>query len=257
MTTNKRRRGGTSRDTMLVAAVPDIHVPFHDDYVCRMVGDFLREIHPDALVFLGDYLDFYGLSNFKKDPDRIGRLQEEIDEGWDLLDDMTYKLTRDRHYTMGNHCDRLRRYLWENAPELSNLDALTFDNLLRLKDNHFEVYDYGETVSFGDVNFAHGHRVSKHSGRTAQFHIEEYGTSVVVGHSHRQGVYKLRNLGQDITAIEAGHLTNSDPEYKKQPVPNWQKGLCLIWIDDETGEFWHDLISIKNQRFSYNGSIYK
>lgn len=254
--TRKRRQGGTTRDAHLVAMVPDIHVPFHDETACAAARDFLTSVHPDSLVLLGDMFDFYSVSAFSKDPDRVTSLQEELDVGQKVLSDLCYGMTTDRHYTMGNHCHRLQTYLKNKAPALSKLRSLEFDRLTGLKDAGFETYPYGNLIQFGNLHATHGSWVSQFSGVTARFHMERLGVPVVHGHTHRLGAYWRSTAAGTMSSYEAGHLALPQQEYTLTPT-NWQQGLALAWIDEDEGDYWVDLVEIRDGKIFWGGTKYE
>ena len=74
----------------------------------------------------------------------------------------------------------------------------------------------------------HGSRVSKHSGQSARMALESdmHQRSVLIGHSHRQGVYMARGPRLLVGGWEVGCLCDLNPEYMRHP--NWQQGLAFV-----------------------------
>jgi 3',5'-cyclic AMP phosphodiesterase CpdA len=110
------------------AIIGDLHVPFHDEQALGSALSYIRELKPDRLVLNGDIPDFYAISRFSRDPSRRDKLQDEIDETNDILDtiDSVLKPGCEKHWVVGNHEDRLRRFLWDN-PEIASLRDLSLE----------------------------------------------------------------------------------------------------------------------------------
>jgi len=249
-----RKRSQVKRDGLMTLVVPDAHTPNHDEHALGLVRDFAQDYHPDVLVILGDWFDCYQVSNFTNKPDRISTLQREIDDGVEALETLVKGLTRDRVFIFGNHEARWHRYLEKQAPELQGLRALELERLFNLNKLYFDTVPYGDVHEVHDMGFTHGSRVSKHSGRTAQFHMDDYNQSLCMGHSHRQGVYKRTHYGETLRAYEMGHLTEGNPEYKNKP-ENWQQGFGVVWTDEETNRSWVEQIEIQDGDFMYHGNL--
>src|SRR5690606_22416886 len=113
----------------------------------------------------------------------------------------------------GNHDERTHVYMEKYAPALARTDMLDFDQLLgceRLRiDRLPEFYD----VAQGRVT-THGHRggirLNQNAGMTALNGAKRVGKSVVMGHTHRQGICSyttgLGGKAQTITGVEVGNL---------------------------------------------------
>lgn len=220
-----------------IAFPTDIHAPFHDpkaiNLACRIISDY----KPDIILNGGDGVDFYTISSFSKDPDRVNfGLQNEIDAFRAVQRQLNNAYSRaDRYLLIGNHEDRLRRYIWEN-PELSTLDALKLENLLGLDSLNVEVID---ELAVGNTKFTHGDIVRKHSAYTAKGTMlrEGYLYNVIFGHTHRMGRhFKTRGDGSVVFGVEAGCLCDPEQADYVNGEPNWQRGLVLVNIVDGVPE---------------------
>lgn len=113
--------------------ISDIHYPYQDDKAVKCVLHFIQNNDIDTIILNGDILDFYDVSSFDKEPDRINSLQREIN-----ITARLFKKLRDIKpkarivFIKGNHENRLERYL-KKHPELYSLDVLKLPNLLNLK----------------------------------------------------------------------------------------------------------------------------
>lgn len=104
--------------------ISDIHFPYQDDKALKAVYKFLEQHPVDTIILNGDILDFYDVSSFDKDPDRINSLQKEID-----LAQKFFKKLRDLSpnsrivFVKGNHCldkrtDILTTEGWMNIKDI-------------------------------------------------------------------------------------------------------------------------------------------
>jgi len=214
--------------------VGDFHVPYHDAAALRAVLDVAkRKIAPDVVVIIGDFLDFYPLSNYDKDPSRAFSLDDELITARTVLDHIRSALPDPEiYYIIGNHEMRLLKFLRTRAPELHGLKELDLSNLLRLSDYRVRLvrddYDMPSDHYAIAHNFlaVHGHIVRKYAGATAAAMIQEYFTNGVSGHTHRLAFVTHRDKsGRTYGWVENGCLCNLNPEYVKNP--NWQQGFSF------------------------------
>lgn len=210
-----------------VVSLTDWHIPFEDPVAIQLAIDFCKREQPKIIV-LHELHDFYQVSNFDKDPERVTSLQEEIDKVNKYVKELRNACPKARIILLeSNHLDRLRRFLWKNAPALNSLRVLKIETLLELKKFNIEFKD---TFSHRGVLFKHGDLVRKFSGYTAKGEFEKEAVSGVSGHTHRLGIYFHRSRGGTNFWVESGCLCKLDPEYIKG-ISNWQLGFSVIQYD--------------------------
>lgn len=208
----------------------DIHFPYHDDKALKAVYKFLDQHPINSIILNGDILDFYDVSSFDKDPDRINSLQKEID-----LAQKFFKKLRDLSpdsrivFVKGNHCSRLERYL-KKHPELYSLEALKLPNLLGLDKFNIEYKDKG--FKLGSLKIIHGDMVRKFSGYTARGELEKHDSSGISSHTHRGGVYYYRTPERYLAWFESFCLCDLNPFYVSEP--NWQQGFLYGYIEKDS-----------------------
>ena len=233
--------------------ISDSHHPFHDPVTIKLVKRFIKDWEPNFIESLGDDIDFYAISTFDKDPERITKLDIEISKTRKY-----YKELRecapdaDIEVEGGNHEDRLRRYIWKHAPALKNLDSLKLPELLGLNDQGISYRDYKVGREYKQIYFTHGSVISKHSGWTAKAHYEKYGGNGICGHSHRGGNYLISKRGDTSGWWENFCLCDLNPEYVDNP--NWQQGFSLIYFLND--RFFIEQIPIVDHRFVVEGKYY-
>jgi predicted phosphodiesterase len=244
-----------SKEPKTVAIINDLHVPYQDDIAMRLVEKLLVDVQPEYLLYAGDVCDLYQISDFDKDPKRIGQLQEDIkatEAVFQRHDDMlpfTKKIL-----LAGNHEDRLRRFLWSKAPALSGLDALELPELFHLKDYNIDFVPYEQGVLINNTFLViHGDLISAHSSYTAKAMYDKHGECGVCGHTHRGGSFYRRNRYGVYGWWENFCLCKLNPDYVTNP--NWQQGFSLVHFVGR--QFWMEQIPIVDNSLMYGGKVYR
>ena len=208
----------------------DIHFPYHDDKALKAVYKFLEQHPVDTIILNGDILDFYDVSSFDKDPDRINSLQKEIDMAQKFFKKLRGLNPKAKIiFVKGNHEDRIERYLKKHS-ELYSLNALKLPNLLNLDNYIIEYKDKG--FKLGSLKIIHGDMVRKFSGYTARGELEKHDSSGISSHTHRGGVYYYRTPERYLAWFESFCLCDLNPEYISEP--NWQQGFLYGYIEKDS-----------------------
>lgn len=208
----------------------DIHFPYHDDKALKAVYKFLEQHPADTIILNGDILDFYDVSSFDKDPDRINSLQGEINLAQKFFSKLR-DLSFDSRiiFVKGNHEQRLERYL-KKHPELYSLDVLKLPNLLGLNEINIEYKDKG--FKLGSLKIIHGDMVRKFSAYTARGELEKHDSSGISSHTHRGGAYYYRTPERYLAWFESFCLCDLNPEYIDEP--NWQQGFLYGYVEKDS-----------------------
>jgi predicted phosphodiesterase len=213
---------------MKIALVADTHPPFHDPRAVHLACKLIEAFKPDELVHLGDGIDFYAVSSFDKNPERVDKLQQEIDAAVSV-NKLLSSAAGDAscYYLEGNHDQRWLRYLYRH-PEVSQLEVLRFSNLLKLEESGWQLGGEEREYFAQRLVVKHGNRVSKHSAYSARYALEQhhFQQSVAVGHTHRQGYHVVTGPRLMVAGWEIGCLCSLEPEYTRHP--NWQLGLAFV-----------------------------
>ena len=220
--------------TLVKVAFPtDEHFPYQDEKARSVALKIVSDFNPDIRIAGSDGLDFYSVSKFDKDPDRMknGGLQKEID-AWaagqrEWIDASPNAVAK---FIPGNHENRLPKYLWRH-PELHGLEVLELKNLLKFKDLGIQETKNDE-VSVGSLLIKHGLFVRKWSGYSANAELanEFFAVHTLTGHTHRGGTTYATTRNGVVSAHEGFCLCRLDPEYIANP--NWQQGIVLAEVRD-------------------------
>lgn len=177
----------------------DFHGPECDPFALDVFVDTIRRQQPDMVVLNGDVYDFIELSRYSHNPNQMPALQEELDWVADNIFKRVRKAAPKARIIMviGNHEERLTKYLCDVAQPLAGLRCLSFGELLQLE-------KFGIELVFGDANirpgkrtefaekgylkvahhiFTHGQSIGKH--HTADELRAWGGFSGTSGHTHR------------------------------------------------------------------------
>ena len=163
-----------------VLIVPDVHAPYHSEVGWNLLLQVARREKPDRIWILGDFADFYGVSDHDKNPTRANRMDWEIDVANAMLDELDAIGATDKVYVEGNHEDRLRRHLMKH-PALHNV--VSTEKLLRLKERGWSFVPYKDHIKRGAAHLTHD---VGSAGRTAVFNaLALYQGTIITAHTHR------------------------------------------------------------------------
>jgi UDP-2,3-diacylglucosamine pyrophosphatase LpxH len=212
----------------------DNHIPFQDKKVNDLIVEqFIPDLKPDYIDLLGDLIDFWQLSKFRKNPSRKGNIQDDIDMAKAYLTrlrEVAPNAEITLHY--GNHLCRLKKYIWDNAKEIDSLKSTNLMFLLDTEKLNIKVIDAEQGFDTrGKLILTHGTLVSQDSAMTARRNLKRYGISVMCGHTHRLGsTYKTDMRGM-MGAWENGCLCNLDliKEWGRE-LANWQQGFSVVFF---------------------------
>jgi hypothetical protein len=207
----------------------------------------LKWFKPDAVDYVGDISDQDCYSRFSD-----GRTNEFLnqfkgaEDAFPIVVDNEkavkefYAKTRtmlpnaDIFASLGNHDIRVFDYADKKLPDL--VDKITPDALWDFKNLGIDYIHYGDLPKhrFGDIYVHHGIAISKHSGESVRSDIDNFGVSLIRGHSHRAGVYfktyEMRN--EMLRGYELGHLTDIKSEgMAYTSLHNWQPGFAIAYVE--------------------------
>lgn len=206
----------------------DIHVPHHCVAYIALSMKLVKMIRPDGIIQLGDALDFWQISRFDKDPQRKQAIVEDAKIYSAILQEWASLLKPDGiiHQLCGNHEDRLRRYIWQNARELDGL-VKTVPEMIGLKQlgiaaKWHELSNW-QSCRIGDCILHHGHYYNQH---VAMGNLVRYPKSLITGHTHR---FQFVTNGDRFSA-SLGHGSN-ESHTAHQPTPTgWQQAMGLLTV---------------------------
>lgn len=210
--------------------IGDLHLPYHSPEAIKAAVDDGKRIGATGVLINGDMLDFYGLSNHYREPNKV-RVKEEIEKGREFLRWLRSQFPHARIlYKLGNHCERLRRYLAERAPEIFDLEDLHLHKLLRTENEGVEVIEDKRVVMLGKLAVIHGHEYRGGGGvQPSRWLYLRTGDSTLTNHFHRVDHYTFRTIGgREIGMWAVGCLCHMAPDY--MPLNQWGAGWATIEV---------------------------
>ena len=211
----------------------DVHVPFHSIEAVTAALEVGVMEQVDCLFLGGDFMDFYAISSYEKDP-RKRSFMEELKTGKEMLLRIREVFPDQAIFFMvGNHEERLEKYMRVKAPELLDCEAFKIEELLDLRSLGIHVIKDKRTVKAGDLTLMHGHEFGRGSGGVfpARSLLNKAHTSAICGHWHRPSDFAVNDVqGNVIRSYSTGCLCELHPEY--MPLNDWQHGCAVISIDD-------------------------
>lgn len=232
-----------------VMAVSDIHGKWRDPFAWAVFMDCLRRVKPDILVLNGDVADFPKVGRYTQMPGAGNlMLQAEID----FVRDEILKVIRQDFdgkliWTIGNHEQRLVRYLADVAPALADLRCLRFDEIFGVKDFDIEMVFGGSFLAPYQAdrakNIARTHKIlfdcfaithgTAMGPKGVEAELAYYGMCGLSGHTHRPAIYSRGTEAcPGMSWTNPGMLAHRScaREYRETRVNEWTNGLAVITI---------------------------
>jgi predicted phosphodiesterase len=235
----------------------DPHIPYHDKRGLKIALAALKRFKPDIVVSVGDFVDFFSVSSYSKDPSRALLLDKEVGQATVVLDQIGKLAPNARRiYIAGNHEDRLQRYLQDKAPELYSF--VNLEKLLGLKDRGWEYVPYKQSIRIGKLNITHDVGVST---RYAAYRaMEAFQAPVVTGHTHRMA-YAVEGDARGGSQVSAmfgwlGDVKQVDYMHRIKAQRNWALGFGVGYIAPVTGYAYLVPIPIVNYSAVVEGKLY-
>lgn len=242
--------------------------PYHDEGFHRAFCAWLSVNKPKHGVDLGDLLDLPTVSKHRDNPAYFAGVQECVNTGYRLLAER-HDACRSTRWRLleGNHDERLRSELLSRAERMYGIrpavlpgdepeeQVLSLRRLLHLDKLGVEFvqtpnggnYEHAEIEVSENLVARHGWITGPNAGART---VEKVGRSVIVGHTHMQGVQLVptyyRGRLETRLGVEVGCGCEVKPDglgYAAQP--RWVQGFATasVWPD---GEFTVDLARYEN-----------
>ncbi len=208
-------------------AFGDAHlIPGEKSTAHRALLKLIKELQPEALIDLGDLVDFSTISRHHRIGwDKQSPVAKEIEWASDCLEEMKRAgpkrmLTRK---TLGNHDQRLSGLFSNRLPEVEGVRGTSFLD-------HFPGWACSWSIRVNDNELEVTHRW-KHSIHAVYQNTLHAGISYVTGHLHRQQVYPLTDLRGDRWGVDTGTLQSIYAptfRYLEAKPRNWRSGFAVL-----------------------------
>lgn len=221
----------TSPALQSVLFLPDTHCPYHDERAFGLVEQAARKIKPDIIVLCGDFADFYAVSSHVKDPARRMTFEDEVVAVRNLLRRVEFWGAKRKLYLMGNHEDRLARFIAGQAREMHGI--VTVDSLFGLTDHGWAVTPYKSHATIGKLYVTHD--LGKSGATAVKDASASFQDNVVIGHIHRM-LYMIEGnvKGKPHVAASFGWLGDAgktDYMYQVRAARDWALGFGIGYME--------------------------
>lgn len=224
----------------------DIHIPFQNDEALASALQYGVDNGATHIILNGDILDCYDVSRFLKETKRP-RISEELEMGRSF-----FSFLRDLfpdapiYYKLGNHEERMRHYLLRNAREMSDIEDLSLEALLKVGEFGIRVVNR-EMIKLGKLTVIHGHELGESvfsPVNPARGMFLKAKTSVLFGHNHQVSHHSENNLHNDQVGVwSTGCLCELTPEYRPYAYTKWSHGFAFVRVNAD-GTFHVDNLKI-------------
>lgn len=208
-----------------IGIINDLHIPFLDTVSFKLVIKHFKEFKIDTLIINGDFLDFYGISKFLKDPTKVD-LQTELDFGIKVLQILRKVFPKVKIlFKLGNHEARLEKYIWTHS-ELLKLRCLELENLLELNNSGIELIKNKQLIQYDNFIIAHGDEIAASGLNPAKLTLNKNYSNIIFGHLHRTDTFKHQDRkGGLIESYSIGCLCQKMDYWLHN---NWNTGALTI-----------------------------
>lgn len=237
-----------------ILVCPDAHFPYENKLAWKTFLEACRVTKPDVLVIIGDFCDGMAVSAHAKKATDERRFKNEVEAVNVALDQICALRIPRMIYIFGNHESRFERYLNSKAPELDGM--LSLQEEFRLAQRNIEYVAYGDFIKIGEMSYTHD--VGRCGINTARQSLSDFGSNLIVGHSHRAAVvYGGTVEGETHVCMNVGHLLNIDDiDYRNRHTAKreWQTGFGICY-QTEDGVNWVTFVPIIDGRCIVDGKI--
>jgi len=221
-------------DANHILVLSDVHFPYHDEEALGSAIQYGIQEQVNTILLNGDILDFYQLSRFDKDPSKP-KMKTELEQGRWFMKALRTAFPKARiYYKLGNHEDRLEKWLRIKAPEWIGMDEFELKMLLRFGENQIQLIDSSATIKAGNLNIIHGHEYLGGGtvNRARNLYLKAKA-STICGHFHRKSEFTTRDINNNIQgAWTTGCLCELYPEYMKGH-SDWVHGFAVVKVNKD------------------------
>lgn len=238
----------SSADRTLIMG--DVHFPFQDNEAITAMLNHAVGRGINSIVFNGDMLDFYQMSRFMRDP----RKRSVNDEIWALVEFInilqeTFKGVK-IFYKLGNHDERLERYLMVKAPELLSMAEFRLSEIMKIRGVEDVTFIQNQIIYAGRLPLVHGHEFMGGGSGTVNparnLALKSF-SSAMTSHFHRTSSHTECDINEKVMSwFSLGCLCGLHPDYAR--INKWNHGFAYIETDGQ--EF-----AVNNHKI-YKGKVY-
>lgn len=247
--------------------VPDVQFPDCDMLMLRKIIKIAEEIQPDAILQIGDGIDFPQVSQWSKG--NAGEFAETLQKDIDGYVSSVLEPLRQAApkaaitWLEGNHDLRIKDFVRKYAAPLGVLRALEMESLFGLQDLSID-YVRGPHRIATNTYAVHGHEAGGYCASPSAWDLKftkRYGSdkNFLFGHTH-QPFLITRAFGYDgrvsprFTMNVGSIMDPVKATYVKDGAVNWQMSFALL--RDDGKRVYPELITAVDRGFYFEGVKY-
>lgn len=251
----------------MTLVLPDIQFPDHDPLMLRKIINLAAEIQPDAILQIGDGIDFPQVSQWSKG--NAGEFAETLQKDIDGYVSSVLEPLRQAApkaaitWLEGNHDLRIKDFVRKYAAPLGVLRALEMESLFGLQDLSID-YVRGPHRVATNTYAVHGHESGGYCASPSAWDLKyakRYGSdkNFLFGHTH-QPFLITRAFGYDgkvsprFTMNVGSIMDPVKATYVKDGAVNWQMSFALL--RDDGKRVYPELITAVDRGFWFSGRKY-
>jgi len=232
------------------------------------LGKFIIDKQPEYIVSIGDFITLNCLSAWDRDNRATlenQRYYKEILAGNKAMDMLEYPLHKynkgkrrgkykpKKYYLMGNHEDRLTRYLIKD-PTFEK--QVSIEANLNLKKRGWRVVPYKSHIDIYGMSFTHipitGNGSPISGVNVCRKALNLYSNSVIFGHTHQFNVENMFRHGAKhlIQALNVGCFFEHTDPYAEGAVTHYWRGIIMLNCTKK-GQFDLETISLPYLKKEY------
>ncbi len=236
-----------------IFVIPDMHHPHADATVWACMVNAIAVLQPTHVVSIGDFVDLSSVMFHAKGPSSYALLRDEVAPALRARAEVDLAAgDAEKFFILGNHEDRLRRYMAANAPALDGL--VDVESLLELDKYGWVVIPYKESMKIGEITFTHD--IGRCGKYVAHQNLADYGDNIVTGHAHRASVVYGGTVGRKthVSMCVGNGLDYETVDYRHRDLAyrEWQHGFGWIYMDSD-GVGWANFMPIINGKCVVEG----
>jgi len=220
-----------------LAVLSDVHIPYHSIDAITATFDKISNEKPDAILLNGDFIEFYGLSRFMKDP-RKRSVAHELQSAREVLDILA-TFGAKIYFKLGNHEERYEHFLMQKAPELLGIQQFELRHLLGLDEKGIDLIGDKRIIKANDLNIVHGHEFGQSifsPVNVARGLFLRGKVTAMQGHNHSVSEHTESDMnGNIVTTWSLGCLCELNPAYL--PINKWSHGFAIVDLHDNGKDF--------------------
>lgn len=254
--------GGTKKPTIFVIGDLQVKQGVSLDYI-HHIGAYIARKQPDIIIQIGDWFDNAALSSYDRGQLSAEgkRLSADIKAGNDAIRIIDEYITSVSGYnprkviTLGNHEDRIQRFVNENPA----LEGFLGNHLYDFEQYGWEVHDFLTPCIIEGIAFVHyvvAVNTGKPLGNALAGRLEKVGTSFVMGHQQTFAYHErsLQLTGDMQMALVVGACYDHDEPYKGVQGNHHFRG-CVMLYEVQDGYAMHKKITLRHMRDVYEGTV--